>query len=100
MLRIVQCSTSQLLLLQGGVHGRKSNIMPICRQNITNKTRMMRRIHSGCEESPSSCWADSGAAFSGNGIELTSGAPGGTREAGSLGLAEESIPLDSTSSGL
>jgi len=87
---MVQCSASQLLELHGGVQGRNSSIIPICRQNITNKTRMMRRIHSGWEEISSG--AGAADVLSGNGIELTSGAPGGTREAGSLGLAEESIP--------
>ncbi len=53
---------------------------------------MMRRIHIGCDETASSGCAEEVEALPEYGIELTLGAPGGTREAGSLGLAEESIP--------
>jgi hypothetical protein len=59
---------------------------------------MMRLIHTGCDETSSSGCVE--GVLPGNGIELTSGAPGGTREAGSLVLAEESMTYDSTSSGL
>jgi len=53
---------------------------------------MMRRIHIGCDERDSSTGAEEAEVLPGYGIELTSEAPGGTREAWSLGLAEESIP--------
>jgi hypothetical protein len=51
---------------------------------------MMRRIHMGCDDRDSCCLVGADV-LPGYGIELTSEAPGGTREAWSLGLAEESI---------